>query len=70
MHRLLLLILAMHQVKTAGRTALVVIDVPEACKSKIMDLAATGFEVTIRVHAVEPRVMGSVESGQIAIDQG
>ena len=70
MHRLLLLILAMHQVKTAGRTALVVIDVPEACKSKIMDLVATGFEATTRVHAVEPRVMGLVESGQLAIDQG
>ena len=70
MHHLLLLILSMHQVKTAGQTALVVIDVPEACESKIMGLAATGFEVTTRVHAVEPRVMGSVESGQLAIDQG
>ena len=60
----------MHPVKTAGRTALAVIDVPEACESKMMDLAATGFEVTTRVHAVEPRVMGSVESGQLAIDQG
>ena len=60
----------MHPVKTAGRTALVVIDVPEACESKIMGLAATGFEVTTRVHAVEPRVMGSVVSGQLAIDQG
>ena len=70
MHRLLLLILAMHQVKTAGRTALVVIDVPEVCESKMMDWAATGFEVTTRVRAVEPGVMGSVVSGQLAIDQG
>ena len=59
----------MHTVKTADRTALVVIDVLEVCESKTMDLAATGFEVMTRVSAVEPRVMGLVESAALAISQ-
>ena len=52
------------------RPVLVAIDVQAACESKTVDLVATGFEVTTRAHPVEPRVMGSVESGQLAIDQG
>ena len=59
----------MHTVKAAGRTALLVIDVLEACAFKTMDLAVTRFEGMTRVSAVKPPVMASVESGPLVIDQ-
>lgn len=59
----------MQPVKTASRTALVVIDVLEACAFKTMDLAVTRFEGMTRVSAVEPQVMASVESGPLAINK-